>query len=96
MAPAEFAYIWSTSQTIGHSPFEVVYGLNSTRSLKLTPLFVTKNFSGDTKERAKKIKKLHEQVQNKIGKQNEKYCKQTNKHWKPVVFKEGDLGLDSS
>ena len=96
MAQAKFTYIWSTSQTTNHSPFEVVYGLNPTRPLELTPLSVTKNFSGDTKERAKKIKKLHEQVRNKIGKQNEKYCKQTNKHRKPVVFKEGDLGLDSS
>ena len=38
----------------------------------MTPLSVTKNFSGDVEERAKEIKKLHEQVQNKIGKQNEK------------------------
>ena len=57
----------------------------------MTPLSVTKNFDGDAEERAKEIKKLHEQVQNKIGKQNEKYCKQANKHRKPAVFKEGDL-----
>ena len=57
----------------------------------MTPLSVTKNFSGDAKEKAKEIKKSHEQVQNKIGKQNEKYYKQANKHRKPIVFKEGDL-----
>ena len=57
----------------------------------MTPPSVTKNFSGDVEERAKEIKKLHEQVQNKIGKKNEKYCKQANKHKKPTVFKEGDL-----
>ena len=38
----------------------------------MTPLSVTKNFNGDVEERAKEIKKLHEQVQNKIRKQNEK------------------------
>jgi len=34
---------------------------------------------------------LHEHVQNKIGKPNEKYCKQANMHRKPTIFKEGDL-----
>ena len=91
MAQDELAYNRSTSQTTGYSPFEVVYGLNPTGPLELTPLSVTKNFSGDAKEKAKEIKKSHEQVQNKIGKQNEKYYKQANKHRKPIVFKEGDL-----
>ena len=67
-AQAEFAYNRSTSQTTGHSTFEVVYSLNLTGPLELTPLSVTKNFSGDAEERAKEIKKLHEQVQNKIRK----------------------------
>ena len=80
MVQDEFAYNRSTSQTTGHSPFEVVYGLNPTGPLELTPLSITKNFSGDAKEKAKEIKKLHEQVQNKIGKQNKKYYKQANKH----------------
>ena len=46
----------------------------------MTPLSVTKNFSGDVDKKAKEIKKLHEQVQNKIGKQNDKYCKQANEY----------------
>ena len=91
LAQAEFAYNRSTSQTTGHSPFEMVYGLNPAGPLELTPLFVTKNFSADVEEREKEIKKLHEHVQNKIGKLNEKYCKQANMHRKPAVFKEGDL-----
>ena len=57
----------------------------------MTPLSINKNFSGDAEERAKEIKKLHEQIQNKIGKQNEKYYKKANKYRKPAVFKEGDL-----
>ena len=57
----------------------------------MTPLSVTKNFSGDADEKAKEIKKLHEQVQIKIGRQNEKYCRKANKYWKPATFKEGDL-----
>jgi len=90
LAQAEFAYNRPTSQTTGYSPFEIVYGLNPTGLLELTPLSVTKNFSGDADKKVKEIKKLHEQVQNKIGKQNDKYCKQANKYWKPATFKEGD------
>jgi hypothetical protein len=37
------------------------------------------------------IKKLHEQIQGHLEKQNEKYCTQANKHKKPMVFKGGDL-----
>ena len=79
------------SQTTSHSPFEVVYSLNPIGPLELTTLSVTENFNDDVEERAKEIKKLHEQVQNKIGKQNEKYYKQANKHRKLATFKEGDL-----
>ena len=60
LAQVEFAYHRSPSQTIGHSPFEVVYGLNPIGPLELAPLPVTKHFSGDVEEQAKEIKKLHE------------------------------------
>ena len=91
LAQAEFAYNRSPSQTTGHSPFEAVYGLNPIGPLELAPLPVTKHFSGDAEERAKEIKKLHEQIRGSILKKNEKYSKQANKHQKPAAFKEGDL-----
>jgi hypothetical protein len=91
LAQAEFAYNRSPSQTTGHSPFEAVYGLNPIGPLELAPLPVTKHFSGDAEERAKEIKKLHEQIRGSILKKNEKYSKQANKHRKPAAFKEGDL-----
>ena len=68
-----------------------MYGLNPIGPLELAPLPATKHFSGDTKERAKEIKKLHESIWERILKQNEKYSKQANKHRKPATFKEGDL-----
>jgi hypothetical protein len=68
-----------------------VYDLNPIGPLELAPLLVTKHFSGDAEERSKEIKKLHEQIRERILKQNEKYSKQVNKHRKPVAFKEGDL-----
>jgi hypothetical protein len=91
LAQAEFAYNRSPSQTTGHSPFEAVYGLNPIGPLELAPLPVTKHFSGDAEERAKEIKKLHEQIRGSILRNNEKYSKQANKHRKPAAFKEGDL-----
>uniref|UniRef100_A0A2N9J8I5 Integrase catalytic domain-containing protein n=1 Tax=Fagus sylvatica TaxID=28930 RepID=A0A2N9J8I5_FAGSY len=91
LAQAEFAYNRSPCQTTGHSPFEAMYGLNPIGPLDLAPLPVTNHFSGDAEERAKEIKKLHEQIRGSILKKNEQYSKQANKHWKPAAFKEGDL-----
>ncbi|CAL2257294.1 unnamed protein product [Prunus armeniaca] len=91
LAQAEFAYNRLTSQSTGSSPFMVVYGSNPISPLDLAPLPTSYQFSGDAEERAKNIKKLHEQVRERIIKQNEKYQRQANKHRKPAAFKEGDL-----
>lgn len=88
---AEFAYNRSCSQTTGKSPFEIVYGCNPSSPLDLVPLPVTSNYSNDADVRAEKIKKLHEQVQGKIERQNQRYTKQANKHKKLLTFKVGDL-----
>ncbi|KAF7127640.1 hypothetical protein RHSIM_Rhsim11G0031100 [Rhododendron simsii] len=69
----------------------VVYGRNPISPLDLVPLPVTHHFSGDAEEQVKYIKKLHEQVRERIIKQNEKYQKSANKHRKAAAFKEGDL-----
>ena len=88
---AEFAYNRSTSQTTGCSPFKAVYGMNPIGPLDLSPIHIDDHFSGEVDDRAKFIKKIHEQVRNKIMKQTEKYKRQADKHRKKVVFKEGDL-----
>lgn len=67
------------------------YGQNPLSPLDLAPLPATHNFSGDAEERVKQIKKLHEQIREKIAKQNELYQAQANKHRKFAEFKEGDL-----
>ncbi|KAJ8648415.1 hypothetical protein MRB53_001438 [Persea americana] len=48
--------------------------------LDLVPLPTTQNFRSEAEERAKQVKKLHEQIRDKIAKQNEKYRAQANKH----------------
>jgi hypothetical protein len=91
LTQAEFSYSRSTSQTTGCSPFEVVYGLKPISPHVLVPFLTTIQFNGDAEERAKEIKKLQEQIQDHIKKQNEKYRMQANKHRKLAAFKEGDL-----
>ena len=91
LAQIEFAYSLSVSRSTGCSPFEVVYGQNPIRPLDLAPLPATHHFSGDAEERVTSIKKLDEQVRDKILKQNEKYSQSANKHRRYVEFKQGGL-----
>ena len=65
--------------------------MNPIDPLDLAPIYISDHFSGEVDERAKVVKKIHEQVRDKILKQTEKYKKKENKHRKKVVFKEGDL-----
>ena len=71
LAQAEFAYNNSPSQITYRSPFEVVYGKNPITPIELTPKVIQQRFSADAYERAKQIKKLHEQMRNHILKKNE-------------------------
>ena len=87
----EFAYNRSTSQTTSCFPFEAVYSMNPIGPLDLDTIHLTDHFSGEADERANSIKKIHEQVKDKILKQTKEYKKQAEKHRKKVVFKEGDL-----
>ena len=73
-------------QSVGMSPFEVVYGANPINPLDLVSYPTKRQFSGDAVESAKKKKNLHEQVKVYIEKQNERYIRATNKHRKHVEF----------
>ena len=87
----EFAYNNSTNQATGKCPFEVVYGVWPLSPLDLVPSSSKSQFSADANQRAKEIKKLHEQVRASIEKQNLRHKVQKDKHRKQRVFNEGDL-----
>jgi len=91
LAQVEFAYNNSTNQATGKCPFEVAYGIRSHGPLDLTPSSNKHQFSADAESRAKEIKKLHEQVRQRIIKQNSRYKTNRDKHRREQIFKVGDL-----
>ncbi|GJW46408.1 RNA-directed DNA polymerase [Tanacetum coccineum] len=84
-------YNRSHNRTTGKTPFEVVNGSNPITPIELTPLTTQKYLSSAGDDYAQQIQKLHEQVRERIEKQNTKYKERVNKRRKQVIFKEGDL-----
>jgi len=83
---AEFAFNRAPSKTTQLSPFQVVYGCNPRTPLDLTPLPTSAKFSWEVEKRAKEMKNLHTQVQERIEKVNSQVMQQVNKHKKGVQF----------
>ncbi|GKV49807.1 hypothetical protein SLEP1_g56538, partial [Rubroshorea leprosula] len=69
LAQVEFAYNNCSNQATGKCPFEVVYGVRPLSPLDLAPLPTSRQFSADAEQRAKEIKKLHEEVREKLQRQ---------------------------
>ena len=91
LAHAEFTYNRSPSSTTGHTPFEVLYGINPLIPLDLTSLPLDFKPSVDANEKVKQMKKLHEAIRIQIVEANEKIKNKANKHRKPKLFQPGDL-----
>ncbi|GKV26633.1 hypothetical protein SLEP1_g35898 [Rubroshorea leprosula] len=89
LAQAEFAYNNYSNQASGKCPFEVVYGVRPLNPLDLAPLPTSRQFSADAEQRAKEIKKLHEEVCEKLQRQTIRYKAHHDKHQRKVVYKEG-------
>jgi len=83
---AEFAFNMAPSKTTRLSSFQVVYGCNPRTPLDLTPLPIPAKYSWEAEKRAKEIKDLHAQVQERIEKVNSQVMQQVNKHKKGVQF----------
>ena len=62
LAHAEFACNRSPTYATGHSPFEVVYGVNPYMPLDLIPLPKDELVHKDDNEKLKAMMKLHQQV----------------------------------
>ena len=91
LAHAEFAYNRSPTYATGHSPFEVVYGINPYLPLDLIPLPKDELVHKDADAKLKSMMKLHQQVRERIEAINASYKQKSNKNRKPRLFEEGDL-----
>ncbi|GKU97098.1 hypothetical protein SLEP1_g10278 [Rubroshorea leprosula] len=78
LAQAEFAYNNSSNQATRKCPFEVVYGVRPLSPLDLAPLPTSRQFSVDAKQRAKEIKKLHEEVREMLQRQTIRFPNRPN------------------
>ena len=88
---ANFAYYRVPHKTTGLSPFAIVYGCNPLTPIDLAPFTSQTMFSFDANERAQEIKRIHEQVHDRITKMNEKVKSRMHKQQKHVQFEVGDL-----
>ncbi|GKV22635.1 hypothetical protein SLEP1_g32490 [Rubroshorea leprosula] len=86
LAQAEFAYNNSSNQATGKCPFEVVYGVRPLSPLDLAPLPTSRQFSADAEQRAKEIKKLYEEVREKLQRQTIRYKAHHDKHRKKLTY----------
>jgi len=87
---AEFAYNQTPSYAASHSPFEVCYDLNPPTPLDLIPIPQESKISFEVEERAKAMKKLHEEVRARIEKVNEQHTAKANKNRTHLEFNPGD------
>ncbi|XP_054809738.1 uncharacterized protein LOC129311432 [Prosopis cineraria] len=67
LAQVEFAYNNSVNQATRKCLFEVVYGTHPLSPLDLTPSLDKQQYSSNADQRAKEIKKLHEQPNTKLS-----------------------------
>lgn len=91
LAHADFAYNRSPTFAIGHSPFEVFYGVNPYLPLNIILLPKEELVHTDFEAKLKSMMKLHEQIHKRIETVNATYKDNSNKNKKPRIFVDGDL-----
>ena len=70
---------------------EYVYGVSPLTPLDLLPVPSESRVEFEAETRAKKMKKLHEEIRGQIERTNEAYNARANKHHKQLEWKSGDL-----
>ena len=90
-AQAEFAYNYSKNQTIGKSPFEVIYGKQPMHLYDIAPLPEMGRNSLNGENMADLMKKLYEEIRLKIKESNAKYKKYADQKRCSQSFQEGDM-----
>ena len=87
----EFAYNRSVHSTTCQSPFETLYGINPLTPLDLLPLPRNEHESPDGRNKAAKIKQMHDRIRRNIERRTEQMVKNANRGRRKVIFEPGDL-----
>ena len=77
---AEFAYDESVNRTTGLSPFEIVIGFKSRQPIDLIPMAHHSRVSDSASTFASHIRALHEEIREKIMKNNTDYKASADLH----------------
>ena len=88
---AEFAYNRAPARATDCSPFEALYRINPLTPIDLIALPPECKVSYEAKQRAKEMKRLHEQIRAHIKKVNLACKLKASKNRKEVEYKLGDL-----
>jgi hypothetical protein len=89
----EFAYNDSVNQSIGKSPFQVVYGIQPRGVSELRDSEQTDTSSASAEEFAETMKELHSRVKEQLLKSSEEYKRKADQHRRQLRFEVGDLVL---
>ncbi len=87
---AEFAYNRSPHSVTRLSPFFVTYGFEPLTPLDFAVLPSDSYCDLDGETKAAKVKKIHEEVSQRISKANDQRATVVNKHKKEMIFQPGD------
>ena len=87
---AEFAYNRAPSYATKHFLFECVYRVKPLTPIDLLPLPSESRVHHEGKLRATEMKRLYEQIRNRINKTNAAYKTRVNKHRKKLEFNPGN------
>jgi hypothetical protein len=89
----KFAYNDSVNQSIGQSPFQVVYGMQSRGISELRDLEQTATSSSSAEEFTEAMKELHSQVKERLQNSSQEYKHRADQHRRQLQFEVGDLVL---
>jgi hypothetical protein len=90
---AEFVYNDSANQSIGNSPFQIVYGTQPRGVSELRESEQGATSSASAKEFAEVIEELHMKVKQRLQKSNQEYKRRADQWKRQLQFEVGDLVL---
>jgi hypothetical protein len=86
----EFAYNDSFNRSIGHSPFQIVYGMEPRRVSELKDSGKNEFKSASAEDFAEAMKELHSQIKKRLQNSSQEYKCRADQHRQELQFEVGD------